>query len=115
MAARAATRAFPTRRSSTGNERLKTRVNLGLREPLYFWRDNVGTEVDVVMERGNELAAVEIKSGITVASDAFRQLDKWRKYATERGRFSALHLGLVYGGDTRFTREGVDVLPWSAL
>jgi uncharacterized protein len=68
-----------------------------------------------VMERGNELAAVEIKSGITVASDAFRQLDKWRKYATERGRFSALHLGLVYGGDKRFTRDGVDVLPWSAL
>jgi uncharacterized protein len=97
------------------NELMKTRVNQGLREPLYFWRDNVGTEVDVVMERGNELAAVEIKSGITVASDAFRQLDKWRKYATERGRFSALHLGLVYGGDTRFTRDGVDVLPWSAL
>jgi uncharacterized protein len=97
------------------NELMKTRVNQGLREPLYFWRDNVGTEVDVVMERGNELAAVEIKSGPTVASDAFRQLDKWHKYATERGRFSALHLGLVYGGDSRFTREGVDVLPWSAL
>lgn len=97
------------------NELAKTRVNLGLREPLYFWRDNIGTEVDVVMERGNEIAAVEVKSGPTVASDALRQLDKWRKYATERGRFSAVHLGLVYGGDTRFTRDGVDVLPWSAL
>ncbi len=97
------------------NELMKTRVNLGLREPLYFWRDNIGTEVDVVMDRGNEIAAVEIKSGPTVASDAFRQLEKWHKYATERGRFSAVHLGLVYGGDTRFTRVGVDVLPWSAL
>ena len=97
------------------NELMKTRANLGLREPLYFWRDNIGTEVDVVMERGNEIAAVEIKSGPSVASDALRQLDKWRKYATERGRFSAVHLGLVYGGDTRFMREGVDVLPWSAL
>ena len=97
------------------NELMKTRVNLGLREPLYFWRDNIGTEVDVVIERGNEIAAVEIKSGPTVASDTFRQLDKWHKYASERGRFSAVHLGLVYGGDARFTREGVDVLPWSAL
>lgn len=97
------------------NELMKTRVNQGLREPLHFWRDNIGTEVDVVMERGTEIAAVEIKSGPTVASDAFRQLGKWHKYATERGRFSAVHLGLVYGGHTRFTREGVDVLPWSDL
>ena len=97
------------------NELVKTRANLGLREPVWFWRDNSGTEVDVVLERGNDIAAVEIKSGPTVASDAFAQLDKWHKYATERGRFSAVHRALVYGGQTRFTRQGVDVLPWSAL
>jgi uncharacterized protein len=97
------------------NELMKTRINQGLREPLYFWRDNIGTEVDMVMERGTQIAAVEIKSGPTVAHDAFRHLDKWHKYATERGRFSAVYLGLVYGGDARFTREGVDVLPWSDL
>ena len=97
------------------NEMLKTRCNLGLREPLYFWRDNIGTEVDVVLERGNEIAAVEIKSGPTVASDAFGALNKWRKYASERGSFSAIHPALVYGGEARFTREGVDVMPWSGL
>ena len=97
------------------NEMLKTRCNLGLREPLYFWRDNSGTEVDVVVERGNEIAAVEIKSGPTVASDAFGALRKWRKYAAERGNFSAIYPALVYGGDTRFTRDGVDVMPWSGL
>ena len=97
------------------NEFLKTRCNLGLREPLYFWRDNIGTEVDLIVERGNEIAAVEIKSGISVASDAFSNLNKWQKYATERGHFSAIHRGLVYGGETRFTREGVDVMPWSGL
>ena len=97
------------------NEFLKTRCNLGLREPLYFWRDNIGTEVDLIVERGNEIAAVEIKSGISVASDAFGNLHKWLKYATERGNFSAIHRGLVYGGETRFTREGVDVMPWAGL
>ncbi|MEO7850755.1 MAG: ATP-binding protein, partial [Rubrivivax sp.] len=97
------------------NELLKSRCNLGLREPLHFWRDNIGTEVDVILERGNEIAAVEIKSGPTVASDAFGALNKWRKYATERGNFSAIHPALVYGGDARFTREGVDVMPWSGL
>ena len=97
------------------NEFLKTRCNLGLREPLYFWRDNIGTEVDLIVERGNEIAAVEIKSGISVASDAFGNLNKWQKYATERGSFSAIHRGLVYGGEDRFTREGVDVMPWAGL
>ena len=96
-------------------ELLKARCNAGLREPLYFWRDNIGTEVDVVLERGHEIAAIEIKSGPSVASDAFGALAKWRKYATVRGHFGAIHPALVYGGDTRFTREGVDVMPWSGL
>lgn len=97
------------------NEFLKNRCNAGVREPLYFWRDNIGTEVDLILERGTEIAAVEIKSGLTVASDAFSNLNKWQKYATERGNFSSIYPGLVYGGDTRFTRSGVDVLPWHGL
>ena len=97
------------------NELLKARCNAGLREPLYFWRDNIGTEVDVVLERGNDIAAIEIKSGPTVASDAFGALAKWRKYAAERGQFGAIHPALVYGGDARFKRDGVDVMPWSGL
>jgi predicted AAA+ superfamily ATPase len=97
------------------NEFQKSRCNSGTRTPLYFWRDNIGTEVDLILERGNELAAVEIKSGITVASDAFSNLKKWQKYAQERGNFSAIYPGLVYGGNTRYTREGVDVMPWRGL
>lgn len=97
------------------NELLKARCNAGLREPLHFWRDNIGTEVDVVLERGSDIAAIEIKSGPTVAADAFGALAKWRKYASERGHFTAIHPALVYGGSTRFTRDGVDVMPWSGL
>ena len=97
------------------NELLKSRCNAGLREPLWFWRDNSGTEVDVVLERGNEIAAVEIKSGPQVAADAFRPLRLWHKYASERGHFAHIHLGMVYGGTARYTREAVDVLPWQLL
>lgn len=97
------------------NEFLKSRANAGVRDPLYFWRDNIGTEVDLILERGQDIAAVEIKSGITVASDAFNNLGKWQKYASERGQFSNIYPGLVYGGDSRFTRLGVDVLPWGLL
>jgi uncharacterized protein len=97
------------------NEFLKRRANSGLREPLHFWRDNIGTEVDLVLEQQQAIAAVEVKSGITVASDALRNLHKWRTYAEERGSASSIHLGLVYGGDERYVRQGVDVMPWALL
>ena len=93
------------------NEFLKARRNAGSHEHLHFWRDNIGTEIDLVLERGNELAAVEIKSGISVGSDAFAGLFKWLKYAGGEER----PLGLVYGGEEKFTRSGVSVLPWSQL
>lgn len=94
---------------------MKTRRNRGLHEPLSFWRDHIGNEVDVIVERGSEVAAVEIKSGVTVAPDALGGLRRWQRYAAERGRYSAIHAGLVYGGAERFTRDGVDVMPWSGL
>jgi hypothetical protein len=97
------------------NDLLTTRAHLGLRQPLRSWRDKLGTEVDLIIERGTEAAAVEIKSGRTVASDAFGSLNKWRKCATGRGSLSAIHPALVYGGERRFTRDGVDVMPWSGL
>lgn len=77
------------------NEFLKRQRNTGQREPLWFWRDHIGTEVDLVLERASEVAAVEIMSGTTVAADAFGALDKWRRCAAERGPFSAIYAGLV--------------------
>ena len=32
-----------------------------------------------------------------IGADAFGNLDKWQKYATERGHFAAIHRALVYG------------------
>jgi len=62
-------------------------------EPLSFWRDHIGSEVDVIVERGSEVAAVEIKSGVTVAPDALGGLHRWQRYAAERGLYSAIHAG----------------------
>jgi uncharacterized protein len=93
------------------NEFLKARRNLGRSEALYFWRDNIGTEVDLVLERGNELAAIEIKSGSQIASDAANSLKKWQKYAMSE----TTHLGIVYGGDESYERDGISCLAWGEL
>ena len=92
-------------------ELMKHYFNKGKRPPLYFWRDNIGTEVDLVLEQGQALAGIEIKSGSRVASDAFGSLRKWQRYA---GALET-HLGVVYGGDEAFQREEVSILPWGDL
>jgi predicted AAA+ superfamily ATPase len=46
-------------------ELVKSRFNRALGNNLYFWRDNVGHEIDVIIDHGTSLYPVEIKSGQT--------------------------------------------------
>ena len=48
---------------------LKHRFNRALAADLYFWRDNLGLEVDLVVEQGCQLQPVECKSGTTDGAD----------------------------------------------
>jgi predicted AAA+ superfamily ATPase len=93
------------------SELLKHRYNQGLASNLYFWRNNTGEEVDVLIEQGDKLLPVEIKSGQTFNTDFVVGLNKWMKYAGD----SALPAQLVYGGDERMTRLGVAVHSWRGL
>lgn len=51
------------------SELLKSRLNQGLNANLYFWRNNTGEEVDVLIEQGEKLTPVEVKSGKTFNAD----------------------------------------------
>jgi uncharacterized protein len=85
--------------------------NLAQPSPLYFWRDNVGHEVDVLFETPAGLQAIEIKSGSTFAADWPRAARKWVEFA---GR-GVLPPAIVFGGEGRFDREGCRVLGWREL
>ncbi len=54
------------------SELLKTRYNAGKTSNLYFWRDRSGHEVDLIIDHGTSLSALEIKSGQTINKDYFR-------------------------------------------
>ena len=87
------------------SEIVKSFFNRAFVPPCFFWRDSKGQEVDLILE-GTELLPVEIKSGITVASDFLDGLKQWRKLASvEKGV-------LVYGGEDDYIREGIRILPW---
>jgi predicted AAA+ superfamily ATPase len=90
----------------------KARLNCGQRPDLHFLRDKAGHEVDLVIETAPQtLQAVEIKSGMTVASDWLDGLHYWQS-RLERFR---LQPWLIHGGHTVLERSGARVLPWSGL
>ena len=93
------------------SELIKHCYNTGVPADLYFWRDNVGHEVDVLYETPQGLQAIEIKSGSTFASDWPAAARKWQSFAGSE----ALPPMIVFGGTGGFEREGCRVVGWREL
>ena len=90
------------------SELYKKRLNAGLPIDLFFWRDNTGNEVDLIVENEKGLQPIEIKSGSTYASDWSQGLKKWQFLAQN----SSLEPTILYGGESNFEREGLKVWGW---
>ena len=89
-------------------EVLKNQLNRGERPQIAFWRDSNGNEVDLLVEVGQHLVPVEIKSGKTLVRDSYAGLEKWRTLARERCGEPVL----VYGGSDSYRHQGIRVLGW---
>jgi uncharacterized protein len=90
-------------------ELLKDRFNAIMPDNIYFFRDNIGNEIDLISESGNSITAIEIKSGKTVAEDFFKGLDYFKKLAPD------ITQNLIYGGSSSFSMNGIDVSGWKDL
>jgi len=95
----------------------KALANRGTRARLHFWRDHRGREVDPVVDRGQDLLAVEVKASATVHSSFFAPLEDFAELAREAvpAPPDGVHRVLVYGGDRRQERSAGQVLPWRAI
>lgn len=96
----------------------KSFCHAGKTPPLYFWRDRTGREVDLLIDGGARLAAVEIKAGRTIADDFFRNLRHFSAAYSGPARaadISRIDSALVYAGDDSYNREGVAVRNWRQL
>jgi predicted AAA+ superfamily ATPase len=58
------------------SELLKERYNRGLPDNLYYYRDQKGLEVDIIIDRGTNLVLGEIKSSATFHQDFLAALQK---------------------------------------
>ncbi len=90
-------------------EKLKSTWNLKTHENYYFWRDSSGNEVDLIIEDGLQLFAVEIKSSKTIHPDFFKSLKKFSTIKPDVKSF------LVYGGQELQKRTDAIVLGFNNL
>ena len=93
------------------SELLKGRFNRGMRDNIYFWRDNTGHEIDCIVDQGNRLLPIEIKSGKTVSDDFFKGLRYWSRVSGT----DAKDMVLVYAGLMDQTRKDGRILSWRSF
>jgi predicted AAA+ superfamily ATPase len=92
------------------NEFVKKRTNAAMPINLFYWREKTGHEIDLIMDNGGDLLPIEIKSGQTINSEFFRNIDYWCKLS---GTTKSV---LMYAGDQKQKRSnGTDVMNWREL
>ena len=95
------------------SELKKKFYNIHRMAPLYYWKNNQGIEMDLVIEKLEQLVILEIKSGKTLNQSFFKNLDYFYQLAKEN-----IHAQyLVYGGESKqgqYVRK-TQVLSWEEL
>lgn len=91
-------------------ELVKKRTNKGLPVNLFYWRDKTGHEIDLIIDDGGSLLPVEIKSGKTINSEFFKNIDYWTNLSGVKKSV------LLYGGEQSQKRSnGTDIFNWRKL
>jgi predicted AAA+ superfamily ATPase len=90
------------------SEIVKSFSHAGREPPVYYWRDNKGREIDVVLDTAEGLCAVEVKSAETFDPSFAQTLRWWKGIAGDSARVAAV----VYGGNQEFETGGIVARSW---
>jgi predicted AAA+ superfamily ATPase len=90
-------------------EWIKHQRHTGAAGTAFFWRDNIGNEVDLLIERGGALQPVEFKSGATFQPEWLRGLRTWQRHAARAEQAEPL---LVCAAPGSQRLQGVGVAHW---
>jgi predicted AAA+ superfamily ATPase len=89
------------------DELLKKSYNTGSHDNFYFFRDHKGYEVDILLDKGQYCDIIEVKSGKTVVSDFFKNLNFFNKiYNNVKNQY------IIYGGDQSRVQNNTRIIPW---
>jgi predicted AAA+ superfamily ATPase len=94
------------------SEIVKHRTNRGEHGGVFLYRDQHGTEGDLVIEHGSQYVLVEAKSGQTISDDT---LSAARRIKTAIEEAAPCRAVVAYGGQARQARHDVLMLPWDQI
>jgi len=77
-------------------------------EDLWFWRDTHGNEIDLIVDKGDQMDIIEFKASQTIKTQMFDGLSKFE----EISQIKNLNKSLVYGGDTSQKRSAGNLVAW---
>ncbi|KAB2859342.1 MAG: ATP-binding protein [Flavobacteriales bacterium] len=93
------------------NEHIKNERNKGNNNMPFFWRDNIGNEIDLLVDNGMNLKIVEIKSSKTIHDDFFKGLNYFDKIQQNY----KIQRYIAYAGNENRTQFDTKVLSWNQL
>ncbi len=91
------------------NELTKKRFNAGKIANFYFWQSKEKKEIDVIVDKGELLLPIEIKSSKTRLPNLLTNLQYWKKLNNLE---SSDNLNLVYGGNENVKTSNGNFISW---
>ncbi len=92
------------------SEVLKQRWNKGLDDNLYFYRDQKGNEIDLVIEEGRALRLIEVKSSKTFNSSFLKGFSRF-----PREQHEITSQSIIYSGNQAGSYQGTELYHWKQL
>jgi len=90
---------------------MKQSYNKGTLPSIYFWRDKTGNEVDCLIEKGEKIIPIEIKSGLTINRSFFEGIDYWSTISDTDPKNGII----IYAGDTGQKKIKENVIGWKNI
>ena len=87
------------------SEFLKRRLNRGLKPDMFFYRDNHGNEVDLILREGRRLVPDEIKSAATFTPAFHKGIARFRDVLSARATGGMI----LYNGTQELEYKGARV------
>ncbi|RMG79382.1 MAG: ATP-binding protein, partial [Bacteroidetes bacterium] len=93
------------------SELIKFYYNKAIEPPIYFWRDKLGREIDILVDTDNGILALEFKSASTANVSFSKNLEYWNNLSGNSPNNSYV----FYGGEKSFSTKAAQFLPWFKL
>lgn len=90
-------------------EAVKKQLNKGQVPHVYFWRDQAGNEVDLLVEQGTSLVPMELKSSETVPERGLENIRFWEKLTGQISEEACV----IYGGEVGYSNSKGRFLSWN--